>query len=111
MYGLQHLAVVLQFHLRRKSSLQADLSGSQALCFCGTIEDRLGREKIALSLFKRAEPAGADASVSEVDVPVDDKGYCIPAALLAQGIGEAEEADGLHPQSLQFISIGIWIEG
>jgi len=109
--GLQHLAVVLQLHLWSQSSLQADFSGPLGLCLCCTDEDLLGGEEIAFTLLERAETAGSGAFVGEVDVAVDHKGDGILAALLAKGIGEAEEANRLLPEPLEFVSIGICLDG
>jgi hypothetical protein len=109
--GLQHAAVVLQLHRWSQSSLQADLSGPLSLRLCRPVEDLLGGEEITFSLLERAEPAGSGAIVGEVDIAVDHKGDRIPAALLAKGIGEAEEANRLLPEPPELIPIGIWLDG
>jgi hypothetical protein len=111
MDGLQHLAVVLQLHLCSQPSLQAYFSGPLGLCLSRPAENLLGGEEIALALPERAETAGTGAFVGEVDIAIDHKGNVISAALLAKGIGEAEQTDGLLPEPHKLLSMGIWIDG
>src|SRR5215470_4693302 len=96
--------VVPTVHAGRQTRLHTNFTGAQLVGFSGAADDFLSGEKIAflgeMTAAKRAEAAGLDADIGEIDVAVDDIGYDVADGLSAEIIRR-----GCHRRKIRTFSI------